>query len=98
MWAALDGPDAEGSGDGPETQARFPQKWLSRAGEDGEEKRGAEADARQIRSRLEPNRFVFRGDVKSFYANIDHDVLLSLVRDRVQYLRGTLTRTVSCGR
>ena len=29
------------------------------------------------------NQFVFRSDVKSYYASIDHAVLLGLVRDRI---------------
>ena len=33
--------------------------------------------------RLPKNQFVFRSDVKSYYASIDHAVLLALGRDRV---------------
>src|SRR5260370_4363806 len=53
-----------------------------------------------ICSRLPSNQFVFRSDVKSYYANIDHAVLLDLVRQRIddplvldlveQYLRRTV--------
>lgn len=67
---------------------------------DGEEKRGAKAAVRHICSRLPTNQFVFRSDVKSYYASIDHAVLLTLVRDRIddrrvldlvgQYLRRTV--------
>jgi len=46
-------------------------------GKDGEEKRGAKAAVRRICSRLSENQFVFRSDVKSYYASIDHGVLLA---------------------
>lgn len=51
-------------------------------GKDGE-KRGAEAAVRYVCSRLPSNQFVFRSDVKSYYASIDHAVLLALVRQRI---------------
>ena len=38
---------------------------------------------RHICSRLPSNQFVFRSDIKSFYASIDHAVLLALVRQRI---------------
>jgi retron-type reverse transcriptase len=38
---------------------------------------------RHICSRLASNQFVFRRDVKSYYASIDHAVLLALARDRI---------------
>ena len=49
----------------------------------GEEKRGAKAAVRHICSRLASNQFVFRSDVKNYYASIDHAVLLGLVRQHV---------------
>jgi retron-type reverse transcriptase len=79
----------------------FPTSCYHVPGKSGEEKRGAKAAAvRHICSQLPANQFVFRSDVKSFYASIDHAVLLSLVRDRIddrkaldlvqQYLRRTV--------
>ncbi len=53
-------------------------------GKDGEEKRGAKAAVRHICSQLASNQFVFRSDVKSYYASIDHAVLLGLVRQHVR--------------
>ncbi len=49
----------------------------------GREKRGTKAAVRHICSRLPSNQFVFRSDVKSYYASIDHGVLLSLVRQHI---------------
>jgi hypothetical protein len=45
--------------------------------------RGAKAAVRHICSLLPSNQFVFRNDVKSYYASIDHAVLLALVRQRI---------------
>ena len=69
-------------------------------GKDGEAERGAKAAVRHICCQLPENQFVFRSDVKSYYASIDHAVLLALVRDRIedrrvldlvgQYLRRTV--------
>jgi RNA-directed DNA polymerase len=39
---------------------------------------------RHICSQLPENQFVFRSDVRSYYASIDHGVLLALVRDRIE--------------
>ena len=36
---------------------------------------------------ISPNQFLFRSDVKSYYASIDHAVLLTLVRDRIDNWR-----------
>lgn len=63
---------------------------------------GAKAAVRQVLAELAANRFVLRTDVKSYYASIDHvllmDRLAHYVRDRVvlnlvgQYLRRTAER------
>ncbi len=78
----------------------LPRSCYHLPGKDGEEKRRAKAAVRHICSRLSENQFVFRSDVKSYYASIDHGVLLALVRDLVddrlvmdlvaQYLRRTV--------
>ena len=90
----------------------FPKSCYHVPGKDGETKRGAKAAVRHICSRLSSNQFVFRSDVKSYYASIDHGVLLALVREHVgdpfvmdligQYLHrtvddGGLYRTVTQG-
>jgi RNA-directed DNA polymerase len=89
----------------------FPPSCYHVAGKDGE-KRGAKAAVRHICSRLRSNQFVFRSDVKSYYASIDHAVLLALLHERIadrrvldlvgQYLFRTvdengLYTTVTCG-
>jgi hypothetical protein len=61
----------------------FPRSCYHVPGKDCEEKRGAKAAVRHICSRLPENQFVFRSDVKNYYASIDHAVLLALVRDRI---------------
>ena len=63
---------------------------------------GAKEAARQALAQLAANRFVLRTDVKSYYASIDHvllmDRLARYVRDRIvlnlvgQYLRHTVER------
>ncbi|SPE26736.1 conserved hypothetical protein [Candidatus Sulfopaludibacter sp. SbA3] len=68
---------------GPPTGSISPQAVTTCRGEAGEEKRGAKAAVRHVRTRLPSQHFVFRSDVKSYYASIDHAVLLGLVRDRV---------------
>ncbi|MGA8233488.1 MAG: reverse transcriptase domain-containing protein [Candidatus Acidiferrales bacterium] len=77
--------DAESSDDCAQSEARFPAKLYHVSGKDGE-KRGAKAVVRHICSPLQSNQFVFRSD-KSYYASIDHAVLLDLVG---QYLRRTV--------
>jgi hypothetical protein len=61
----------------------FPPGCYHVPGRAGEAKMGSKAAVRHICSRLASNRFVFRGDVKSYYAGIDHAVLLALVRERI---------------
>jgi hypothetical protein len=78
----------------------FPKSCYHVPSKAGEEKRGAKAAVRHICSGLPSSQFVFRSDMKSYYASIDHAVLLALVRDRVddplvldlvgQYLRRTV--------
>ena len=63
---------------------------------------GAKAAVRQVMAHLPANGFVFRTDVKSYYASIDHialmDRLARLIRDRPilnllgQYMRRTAER------
>lgn len=63
---------------------------------------GAKAAVRQVRDRLARNRFVLRTDVKSFYASIEHVLLMDRLADHVgdrrvlgllgQYMRRTAER------
>ena len=63
-------------------------------------RRGAKAAVRNIVDHLRGNPFVFRTDVKSYYASIDHDVLMGQLHERVddaqvldileQYVRRTV--------
>jgi retron-type reverse transcriptase len=63
---------------------------------------GAKAAMRLIQAQLPANRFVLRADVKSYYASIDHvllmDRLAQFIRDRTilnlcgQYLKRTAER------
>src|ERR1035441_1556388 len=90
----------------------FPRNCFHVPGKVGAAKRGAIAAVRHICSRVPSNQFVFRSDVKSYYASIDHAVLLALVRQRLgdpiildlvgQYLHRTVDQdclyiTVTCG-
>ncbi len=45
---------------------------------------GAKAAVRTVRENLTGNTFVFRTDVRSYYANIDHDVLFRLLQKYVK--------------
>ncbi|MEH2182499.1 reverse transcriptase/maturase family protein [Nostoc sp.] len=45
---------------------------------------GAKAAVREVAAHLEGNEFVFRTDVKGYYASIYHDILLNLVRRYVE--------------
>ncbi len=61
---------------------------------------GAKAAVRGVVENLSENRFVFRTDVKSYYASIDHDILQVQLRERIddrqlldllwQYMRRTI--------
>jgi hypothetical protein len=61
---------------------------------------GAKAAVRFVHEHLAANTFVFRTDVKSYYASIDHDILLDLLQEAVpdgrvqdllrQYVRRTI--------
>jgi hypothetical protein len=44
---------------------------------------GAKAAVRFVHDHLAANTFVFRTDVKSYYASIDHEILLSLLHRAV---------------
>jgi RNA-directed DNA polymerase len=44
---------------------------------------GAKAAVRQVRDHLAGNRFVLRTDVKSFYASIDHMLLMDRLADHI---------------
>ncbi len=48
---------------------------------------GAKAAVRQVAAHLPANRFVFRSDVKGYYASIDHEVLSRQVEQLVHDLR-----------
>ncbi len=64
---------------------------------------GAKAAVREVAAALPDNRFVFRTDVKSYYASIDHDCLLAQVRrlvpvaDVVDLIEQYIQRTVNDG-
>ena len=64
---------------------------------------GAKAAVREVAVALPDNRFVFRTDVKSYYASIDHDCLLAQVRrlvpvaDVVDLIEQYIHRTVNDG-
>jgi hypothetical protein len=83
LWAALDALVLKALAIVLNRRLDFPRSCYHVPGKDGEEKRGAKAAVRHICSRLPSNQFVFRSDVKSYYASIDHAVLLALVRDRI---------------
>jgi len=51
------------------------------------EPRGAKAAVRDVVDHLPGNPFVFRTDVTSYYASIDHDVLMAKLRERVDDVR-----------
>jgi RNA-directed DNA polymerase len=61
---------------------------------------GAKAAVRLVLRKLPLNRFVFRTDVQSYYASIDHDILFAQVKQQIddprvldllwQYLRRTV--------
>jgi RNA-directed DNA polymerase len=61
---------------------------------------GAKAAVREVLDRLPQNKFVFRTDVKSYYASIDHNILFAQLKERLddrrlldllwQYLRRTV--------
>jgi hypothetical protein len=83
LWAALDALVLKCLAMVLNRKLDFPKSCYHVPGKDGEEKRGAKAAVRHICSRLSSNQFVFRSDVKSYYASIDHVVLLDLVRERI---------------
>src|ERR1017187_3243489 len=83
LWAALDALVLKALAMVLNRRLNFPRSCYHVPGRDGEAKRGAKAAVRHICSRLPSNQFVFRSDVKSYYASIDHAVLLGLVRDRI---------------
>ena len=83
LWAALDALVLKALAIVLNRRLDFAQSCYHAPGKDGQAKRGAKAAVRHICSRLPQNRFVFRSDVKSYYASIDHAVLLALVRERI---------------
>jgi hypothetical protein len=82
LWAALDALVLKALAIVLNRRLDFPRSCYHVPGKDGE-KRGAKAAVRHICARLLLNQFVFRSDVKSYYASIDHAVLLALVRDHI---------------
>ncbi len=66
-------------------------------------KRGGKTAIRQVWHQLPKNRFVLKTDVKSYYASIDHTLLLGLLAKYVQDQRllklveNYLHRTAECG-
>src|ERR1017187_3547436 len=87
LWAALDALGLKALAIVIGRRLDFPRSCYHVAGKNGQ-KRGAKAAVRHICRRLPPNQFLFRSDVKSYYASIDHAVLLTLVRDRIDDWRG----------
>lgn len=82
VWTALDALVLKGLAMVLSRRLAFPRCCYHVPGRDGE-KRGAKAAVRYICAQLPANPFVFRSDVKSYYASIDHTVLLALVRQRL---------------
>jgi len=78
LWAALDALVLKALAMVLNRRLDFPRSCYHVRGKEGEPKRGAKAAVRHICSRLPENRFVFRSDVKSYYASIDHAVLFAL--------------------
>ena len=68
----------------------------------GGRKRGGKA-VREVLQQLPQNRFVLKTDVQSYYASIDHDLLLDRLAEFIQdprvlnLIRQYLKRTVECG-
>jgi hypothetical protein len=83
LWAALDALVPKALAMVLNRRLDFPKSCYHVPGKAGEEKRGAKAAVRHICSGLPSSQFVFRSDVKSYYASIDHAVLLNLVRDSI---------------
>lgn len=83
LWAALDALVLKALAVVLNRRLDFPRSCYHVPGKEGEGRRGAKAAVRHIFSRLPGNRFVFRSDVESYYASINHSVLLALVRGRV---------------
>jgi len=106
LWAALDALVLKVLAMVLNRRLDFPKSCYHVPSKAGEEKRGAKAAVRRICSRLASNQFVFRSDVKSYYASIDHAVLLNLVRDSIddpllldlvaQYLHRTVDENCLC--
>ena len=83
LWSALDALVLKALAIVLNRRLDFPRSCYHVPGKDGDEKRGAKAAVRHVCSRLPSNQFVFRSDVKRYYASVDHAVLLALVRDRI---------------
>jgi retron-type reverse transcriptase len=81
LWNALDAFVLKALAMVLNRRLNLPRSCYHVPGKDGEAKRGAKAAVRHICRQLPENQFVFRSDVKSYYASIDHAVLLALVRD-----------------
>ena len=69
----------------------------------GGRKRGGKAAVREVLQQLLQNRFVLKTDVKSYYASIDHAVLLDRLQEFIpdprvlNLIRQYLKRTAECG-
>ena len=69
----------------------------------GGRKRGGKAAVREVLQQLPQNRFVLKTDVQSYYASIDHNLLLDRLAEFIQdprvlnLIRQYLKRTVECG-
>lgn len=64
---------------------------------------GGKGAIRQIQDQLPEHRFVFRSDVKGYYASIQHDLLMQQLREKIdderllQILEGYVRRTICDG-
>lgn len=69
----------------------------------GGRKRGGKAAVREVLQQLPRSRFVLKTDVKSYYASIEHDLLLDRLAEFIQdprvlnLIRQYLKRTAECG-
>ena len=82
LWASLDALVLKALAIVLRNRVDFAPTCFHLPGEDGE-KRGSKAAVRALCDNLADNPFVFRTDVKSYYASIDHGLLLAQLRDKL---------------
>ena len=83
LWAALDALVLKAVAIVLGRRLRLARGCYHLPGQEGE-KRGAKAAIREVCGHLKENTFVFRTDVKCYYASIDHNLLLEQLRKWVQ--------------